>query len=46
VVSQAEPVKHAFKTDGPDVLCGAEYAAHYRRLERFPFCPPQSAKRH
>jgi hypothetical protein len=41
IVSQAEPVKHIFKTGGPDVLCGQEYAYHYRRLGRFPFCPAQ-----
>jgi len=38
VVSQAEPVKHIFKSAGPEILCNPEYAAHYRRLEAFPFC--------
>ncbi|MGA3307318.1 MAG: hypothetical protein ABSD08_01715 [Xanthobacteraceae bacterium] len=41
VVSQAEPLKHAFKTGGPDVLCRLY---HYtKRVERFPFCQPQPA---
>lgn len=44
IVSQAEPVKHLFKTGGPEVLCIPEFAAHYRRLERFAFCPPPSAR--
>ena len=39
VVSQAEPVKHIFKTGGPEVLCNREYAYHYRRLGHFSFCP-------
>lgn len=46
VVSQSEPVKHLFRTGGPEVLCSPEYAAHYRRLARFPFCPPQPAEQH
>ena len=41
IVSQAEPVKHIFKTGGPEVLCNREYAYHYRRLGHFSFCPPQ-----
>ncbi len=36
VVSQAEPVKHAFKTGGPDVLCGLYHNA--KRVERLPVC--------
>lgn len=44
IVSQAEPVKHIFKTAGPEILCSPDYAAHYRRLARFPFCPPQPAR--
>jgi hypothetical protein len=44
VVSQAEPVKHIFMTGGPEVLCNREYAYHYRRLERFPFCPPRRSR--
>jgi hypothetical protein len=36
LVSQAEPVKHIFKTDGNDVLCGLYY--HARRVEYLPVC--------
>ncbi len=36
VVSQAEPVKHAFKTGGPDVLCGLYHNA--KRVEHLPVC--------
>jgi hypothetical protein len=36
VVSQAEPVKHAFKTGGPDVLCGLYHNAKW--VERLPVC--------
>jgi hypothetical protein len=36
VVSQAEPVKHAFKTEGPDILCGLYHYA--KRVERLPVC--------
>jgi hypothetical protein len=43
VVSQAEPVKHIFKTAGPQILCDPAYARYYPRLERFPFCSPQPA---
>ena len=35
-VSQAEPVKHAFKTGGPDVLCGLYHNA--KRVEHLPVC--------
>ncbi len=36
VISQAEPVKHAFKTGGPEVLCGLYHNA--QRVERLPVC--------
>ncbi len=39
LVSQAEPVKHIFRTDGPEVLCGLYHNA--KRVEHFPFCKPQ-----
>lgn len=39
VISQAEPVKHAFKTGGPQVLCGLYHNA--KRVERLPVCKAQ-----
>ena len=37
VISQAEPVKHAFlKSDGPEVLCGLYHNA--KRVEHLPVC--------
>ena len=39
LVSQAEPVKHVFKTEGPEVLCGLYHNA--KRVEHFPYCKPQ-----
>jgi uncharacterized membrane protein len=36
VVSQAEPVKHIFRTDGPEVLCGLYH--HAKRVEHLPVC--------
>lgn len=39
LVSQAEPVKHIFRTDGPEVLCGLY--GYTKRVEHFPFCKPQ-----
>ncbi|HEY0223708.1 MAG TPA: hypothetical protein VGC38_04260 [Pseudolabrys sp.] len=36
LVSQAEPVKHIFKTDGNDVLCGLYHNA--QKVERLPVC--------
>jgi hypothetical protein len=39
LVSQAEPVKHIFRTDGPEVLCGLYH--HAQRVEHFPYCKPQ-----
>jgi hypothetical protein len=39
LVSQAEPVKHIFRTDGPEVLCGLYGNA--KRVEHFPDCKPQ-----
>lgn len=36
IVSQAEPVKHVFKTAGPEVYCDLYHYA--RKLEHFPFC--------
>ena len=38
LVSQAEPVKHAFRADGPEELCGLYH--HARKVEHFPFCKP------
>ena len=35
-VSQAEPVKHVFKKEGPEVLCGLYH--HAKRVEPFSFC--------
>ena len=35
-VSQAEPVKHVFKSEGPEVLCGLYH--HAKRVEQFSFC--------
>lgn len=39
LVSQAEPVKHIFRTDGPEVLC--ELYDNAKRVERFPVCKSQ-----
>ena len=39
VVSQAEPVKHIFRTDGPEVLCGLYHNA--QKVERLPVCQKQ-----
>ena len=36
VISQAEPVKHIFRTDGPEVLCGLYDKA--RHVEHLPVC--------
>jgi hypothetical protein len=36
LVSQAEPVKHIFKSDGPEVLCGLYH--HAQRVEHLPVC--------
>jgi hypothetical protein len=41
-VSQAEPIKHALRSDGPQVLCNQGYLYFYRRLGWPPFCPPLS----
>jgi hypothetical protein len=41
VVSQAEPIKHAFRRDSPQVLCDEGYFYFYRRLGWPPFCPPR-----
>jgi len=35
-ISQAEPVKHVFKTEGPEVYCGLYH--HAKRVEQFSFC--------
>jgi hypothetical protein len=43
VVSQAEPIKHALRSDSPQVLCDPGYMFHYRRLAPLPFCPPRPA---
>jgi hypothetical protein len=40
VVSQAEPIKHALRSDSPQVLCEEAYLLYYPRLGRPPFCPP------
>ena len=39
LVSQAEPVKHAFKSEGPEALCTMYIKAE--RVERPPVCKPQ-----
>jgi hypothetical protein len=39
VVSQAEPIKHLFKTDGPEVLCNLYHSA--KRVEHLPVCELQ-----
>jgi hypothetical protein len=39
LVSQAEPVKHIFWTDGPEVLCGLQ--GYVKRLQPMPSCKPQ-----
>jgi len=36
LVSQAEPVKHVFKTEGPEVLCGLY--GYAKRVEHLPIC--------
>jgi hypothetical protein len=36
LVSHAEPVKHIFRTDGPEVICGLYGNA--KRIERFSYC--------
>jgi hypothetical protein len=43
VMSQAEPVKHLFRTAGPEVLCTPGLDNYYRRLH-FPFCPPPAPR--
>ncbi|HZR61856.1 MAG TPA: hypothetical protein VFA80_12995 [Xanthobacteraceae bacterium] len=43
VVSQAEPIKHALRRDGPQVLCEPGFMFHYQRLGPLPFCPAQTA---
>jgi hypothetical protein len=45
VVSQAEPIKHALRSDSPQVICVPDYMFHYPRLGRPPFCPAQTAPR-
>jgi hypothetical protein len=40
VVSQAEPVKHIFKSEGPEVLCGLYGDA--KRVQRLPVCKAQA----
>ncbi len=44
VVSQAEPVKHLFRTGGPEMLCEEGLPHYYRRLGTLPFCLPQPAQ--
>lgn len=39
LVSQAEPAKHVFKTEGPEKLC--DLYGYAKRVEHFPFCPSQ-----
>jgi hypothetical protein len=39
LVSQAEPVKHIFRTDGPEVLC--ELYGNAKRAEHLPICKTQ-----
>jgi hypothetical protein len=43
IVSQAEPVKHIFKSAGPEVLCQGGLQHYYHRLGVLPFCQPQPA---
>jgi hypothetical protein len=43
IVSQAEPIKHALRSDSPQVLCNPGYMFHYQRLAPLPFCPPPAA---
>ena len=43
VVSQAEPVKHIFRTAGPEVLCQGGLQYYYRRLGVLPFCQQHTA---
>jgi hypothetical protein len=46
VVSQAEPIKHALRSDSPQVLCDKGYMLHYQRLGPLPFCPKPTAAPH
>jgi hypothetical protein len=39
-VSQAEPIKHIFKSEGAEVLCGLYH--HARQAERLPVCTVKS----
>jgi hypothetical protein len=39
-VGQAEPVKYAFKRNGPESICA--WNKHYAPLLPLPWCPPQS----
>jgi hypothetical protein len=43
VMSQAEPIKHALRSDGPQVLCDKGYMYRYQRLAPLPFCAAQTA---
>ena len=43
VVSQAEPIKHALRSDSPQVLCVPQYLDRYQRLEPLRFCPAPTA---
>ena len=43
VISQGEPIKHALRSDSPQVLCDPGYMFHYQRLGPLPFCPAQAA---
>jgi len=45
-VSQAEPIKHALRSDSPLVLCDRGYMLHYQRLGPLPFCQPPTAAPH
>jgi hypothetical protein len=44
-VSQAEPVKHIFRTGDPKVLCESGLPHYYQRLGTFPFCAAQPAQK-
>lgn len=38
IVSQAEPVKHLFRTAGPEVLCDHDFSGIHPRFGAFPQC--------
>jgi hypothetical protein len=46
VVSQAEPVKHLFRTAGPEVLCDRDFSGFHPRFGPFPACRSQPVPPH